>query len=64
EANSFVLAGTLLGALLLVVVCKNSFEISSKLDNKKMFFAGALCLTCIIQLSISSYTPEFLYFNF
>ncbi|WP_305367093.1 MBOAT family protein [Helicobacter sp. CLO-3] len=64
EANSFVLAGTLLGALLLVVVCKNSFEISSKLDNKKMFFAGALFMLCTAQLGISSYVPEFLYFNF
>lgn len=54
----------LIFGFLITLFLRNADELVSKLNNKKMIFAGLLCAMSIWQLGVLGYTPEFLYFNF
>ncbi|MGI0406116.1 MBOAT family O-acyltransferase [Helicobacter himalayensis] len=56
---SFIILG-----LCITLLSKNTHQLATKLNNKKMIFAGLLCAMSVWQLGVLGYTPEFLYFNF
>ncbi len=56
---SFIILG-----LCITLLLKNTHQLATKLNNKKMIFAGLLCAMSVWQLGVLGYTPEFLYFNF